>query len=171
MSAPADLSDRPTAAAARVLTRDGVFTDDAWPVLQADEAAAAGEAVLLPLATYLAQPQSADHGVWLAPDDDLAPLAQHLASVPLVAVQFPRFADGRGYSIAHLVRRLGYRGDLRAIGEILADQLHMLRRVGFSSFALRADQDPDLARAALTRYSNSYQGAHDEPLPAFRRGR
>ena len=51
------------------------------------------------------------------------------------------------------------------------DQLFMLRRVGFSSFVLRADQDENDARAALTRYSNAYQGAYDLPLPAYRCGR
>jgi uncharacterized protein (DUF934 family) len=157
--------------ATRVLTRDGVFTDDPWPLAVSDADVPATDAVLLPLAAYLSQPQSAAHGVWLAPTDDPAALVPHLGSVPLVAVQFPKFADGRGYSLAHLIRRLGYAGDLRAVGEVLIDQLFMLKRVGFSSFALRADQSEDDARAALYRYSAAYQGAFDQPLPAFRRGR
>ncbi len=168
MNAPAPLN------ATRVLTRDGVFTDDHWPVVGAvGEVGEVGdtEAVLLPLKTYLAQPQAAAHGVWLAPTDDPAALVPHFACVPLIAVQFPKFADGRGFSIAHLLRRLGYAGDLRAIGEVLIDQLFMLKRVGFSSFALRADQNEDDARAALERYSTAYQGAIDSPLPAYRRGR
>jgi uncharacterized protein (DUF934 family) len=152
-----------------VLTRDGVFTDDHWPVLGADADAPESDAVLLPLAGYLAQPQPAAHGVWLAPTDDPATLAPHLASVPLVAVQFPKFADGRGYSIAHQLRRLGYAGDLRAIGAVLVDQLFMLRRVGFTSFELRADLSTEAARAALARYSDTYQAAADGALPAFRR--
>jgi uncharacterized protein (DUF934 family) len=155
--------------ATRVLTRDGVFTDDHWPVLGAEEDVPDADAVLLPLATYLAQPQPAAHGVWLAPSDDPAAVAPHLASVPLIAVQFPKFADGRGYSIAHLLRRLGYAGDLRAIGEVLVDQLFMLKRVGFTSFALRDDPSTDAARTALARYSDVYQTAADGVLPAFRR--
>lgn len=155
--------------ATRVLTRDGVFTDDHWPVLGADADGPDSDAVLLPLATYLAQPRSAAHGVWLAPTDDAATLAPHLASVPLIAVQFSKFADGRGYSIAHLLRRLGYAGDLRAIGELLVDQLFMLKRVGFTSFALRDDPSIEAARAALARYSDVYQTAADGALPAFRR--
>jgi uncharacterized protein (DUF934 family) len=159
----------------RVLTRDGIFTDDHWPVASslecADKEVADTEAVLLPLQVYVSQPQAAAHGVWLAPTDDPAALVPHLAGVPLVAVQFPKLADGRGYSIAHLLRRHGYAGDLRAIGEVLIDQLFMLKRVGFSSFALRADQSEGDARAALHRYSATYQGAFDQPLPAFRRGR
>jgi uncharacterized protein (DUF934 family) len=155
--------------ATHVLTRDGVFTDDHWPVLGADADVPDSDAVLLPLATYLAQPQTAAHGVWLAPMDDPATLAPHLASVPLIAVQFPKFADGRGFSIAHLLRRLGYAGDLRAIGELLVDQLFMLKRVGFTSFVLRTDQSIEAARAALTRYTDVYQAAADGALPAFRR--
>jgi uncharacterized protein (DUF934 family) len=159
----------------RVLTRDGVFTDDDWPVLAAEAAADAeaddAEPVLLPLGAYLAQAQPAAHGVWLAPTDEPGALDPHLASVPLIAVLFPKFADGRGYSIAARLRRRGYRGDLRAIGEVLIDQLFMLKRVGFTSFALRADQSADDARAALQRHSDAYQAAYDIDLPAYRRGR
>lgn len=158
-------------AVARVLTDAGVITDDDWPVLEAADAVGAGDVVLLPLATWLAQAQPAARGVWLAPSDDPARLRPHLAVLPLIAVMFPKAADGRGYSIAALLRRQGYRGDLRAIGEVLIDQLFMLMRVGFTSFALRGDQDLDDARLALRRYSVHYQGAYDSPLPPFRRGR
>lgn len=165
------MSGASTLQAARVLTRDGVFTDDPWPLVAPDAEAPDTDAVLLPLAAYLSQPQSAACGVWLAPTDEPAALAPYLGSVPIVAVHFPKFADGRGYSLAHLIRRLGFAGDLRAVGEVMIDQLFMLRRVGFSSFVLRADQDENDARAALTRYSDAYQGAYDLPLPAYRCGR
>lgn len=155
----------------RVLTRDGVFTDDAWPVLDAESDVADVDAALLPLARYLAQPQAAAHGVWLAPTDDPAALASHLPALPLIAVAFPKFTDGRGYSIAALLRRQGYAGDLRAIGDVLVDQLFMLKRVGFTSFALRADQSEDDARAALNRYSDAYQPAYVIDRPPYRRGR
>ena len=79
-------------------------------------------------------------------------------------------ADGRGYSIAALLRtRLNYRGELRATGEVLVDQVFMLRRVGFDSFALRADQAEADARTALRRYSAVYQAAADVAVPAFKR--
>ena len=98
---------------------------------------------------------------------DLLPLQDRLE---LVAIDFPKLTDGRGYSTATLVRtRLQYRGDLRAIGEVLVDQVFMLRRVGFSSLALRGDQPIEVARAALKSYSNVYQNAADGSRPAFRR--
>ena len=158
-----------TALPARILTQDGVFSEDGWPVLDGAQNARAGQAALLPLADFLALPQPTVHGVWLAPTDVAAALEPHLPTLQLIAVRFPSFGDGRGYSIAALLRRSGYRGDLRAIGDVLVDQLHMLRRVGFSSFALRADQAEQDARTALNRYSDPYQGAYDALLPAYRR--
>lgn len=156
---------------ARVLTRDGVWTADDWPVVRDQDAVVSeGEAVLLPLTQYLAQSQSAAHGVWLSPTDDPAALVPHLDAVPLIAIDFPVFNDGRGYSTAAVLRsRYRYRRDLRAIGDVLIDQLFFLRRVGFSSFLLRADQDRDKAMRAMRTFSDAYQGAADNPLPAFRR--
>ncbi len=95
---------------------------------------------------------------------------RYLDAVPLIAIDFPVFNDGRGYSTAAVLRsRYQYRGDLRAIGDVLIDQLFFLRRVGFTSFLLRADQDHLKAVAKLRTFSDAYQGAADDPLPAFRR--
>lgn len=156
-----------------VLTRDGNWIAENSRVPR-DAAAAVSDddaqCLLLPLATYLAQPQATSHGVWLAPTDDPDALSPHLHNVPLIAIDFPLFTDGRGYSIASTLRnRDRFTGDLRAIGDVLIDQLFFLRRVGFSSFALRADQDRGLAVKALQTFSDAYQGAADQTLPAFRR--
>ena len=103
-------------------------------------------------------------------DDDPQALAADLERIPLVAIQFARFNDGRGYSIARLLRqRYGYRGELRAIGDVLRDQLFYMKRVGFDAFALRADQDVDAALHAFADFSETYQAAVDQPLPLFRR--
>ena len=94
----------------------------------------------------------------LQPADDVRKLDGRLDSAALVAVDFHRIGDGRGYSHALLLRkRLGYRGRLRALGAVTADQIYALARVGFDSFALRADQDAQTAVAALTTFSASYQ--------------
>lgn len=141
--------------------------DDRWTLLR-DGATRAGS-VLLPLADYLAAAPTPATGVWLAPADDTTPLVARLALLPVIAIDFLRFADGRGYSQAALLRRAGFAGELRAVGEVLIDQLALLRRVGFTTFALRADQRLDDARVALARWRTPYQGAHDQPLPAYRR--
>jgi uncharacterized protein (DUF934 family) len=74
--------------------------------------------------------------------------------LPVVAIHFPTFTDGRGYSLARLLRqRHGFGGDLRATGDVLRDQIYLLHKCGFSSFALREDQDPEEALAALRDYS------------------
>lgn len=153
-----------------VLTREGSWIAD-WPAVR-DPAVVVneGEGAVLPLALYLTQSPSASRGVWLAPTDDPAALVAHVDTVPLIAIDFPVFNDGRGYSTAAVLRsRYQYLGDLRAIGDVLIDQLFFLRRVGFTSFLLRADQDHLKAVAKMRTFSDAYQGAADNPLPAFRR--
>lgn len=109
-------------------------------------------------------------GVWLEPDADPAALAPDLACFKVIAIRFASFADGRGYSLARLLReRYGYRGELRAIGEVLRDQLYYLSRCGFDAFALRADQDLEQALSAFDDFSEAYQTSVERPEPLFRR--
>jgi uncharacterized protein (DUF934 family) len=98
----------------------------------------------------------------LTAQDDPADAAQHFARLRLIAVDFARFSDGRGYSIAALLRtRYGWRGELRAVGDVLADQMFALARCGFDSFALRGDQDPAVAIKALSTFPAVYQAGAD----------
>jgi uncharacterized protein (DUF934 family) len=109
-------------------------------------------------------------GAVIEPHEDPAALAALLSRLSLVAVRFPKFGDGRGYSIARLLReRYGYRGELRAMGDVLRDQLLFMKRSGFDSFDLRDDQDPDEALAAFAELSEQYQSSSTEPQPLFRR--
>jgi uncharacterized protein (DUF934 family) len=118
-------------------------------------------------AELMARPQ---RGVWLAPDELAQDIATDLANLQVVAIDFPQFADGRGYSTAALLRgRFGWRGELRAIGEVLKDQLFYLSRVGFDAYAVREGKDLEDALKALNDFSETYQAAVDEPLPLFRR--
>jgi uncharacterized protein (DUF934 family) len=110
-------------------------------------------------------------GVWLKPDDEPSRLAGRLDGLALVAVHFPKFTDGRGYSTATLLRRLGWRGELRAFGDVGRDQLFYLARVGFDSFRLADHRDPESALAAFDDFSRRYQGSVDDPLPLFRKRR
>jgi len=109
-------------------------------------------------------------GVVLEPHEDPVELSGVLEYLSLVAVRFPKFGDGRGYSIARLLReRYGYAGELRAVGDVLRDQLLFMKRSGFDSFSLRDDQDPDEALAAFSELSQEYQASSTQPQPLFRR--
>ena len=111
-------------------------------------------------------------GVWLDSNQDAADIANAVSNFAVVAVNFPKFADGRGYSIATQLRsRYGYEGELRAIGDVLRDQLFYMQRVGFNAFAVRADKDIHDALKALKDFSVTYQGSVDQPLPLFKRRR
>ena len=159
-----------------IILRDAVVADD-WKILRP----AAGETatvpagrVIVPLALWLDQESglTARGGVavWLTGADDPAKLAPSLPSLTMVAIDFPKFTDGRGYSIAYLLRsRFGFRGELRAIGDVLPDQLFYMKRVGFDAFAVRADKDIRQALRSLQPFTDAYQGSWDNPGPAFRR--
>lgn len=97
-------------------------------------------------------------GIILMPSDDPLALAGHLNGVGLIAIDFQRFSDGRGNSLANLLRtRLGYRGEVRAVGDVLIDQLFFMGRCGFSTFALRDGQDVARAIAAFNDFPHVYQ--------------
>lgn len=109
-------------------------------------------------------------GVRLHPEDDVDPHLPALLPLPLLAVEFPRFTDGRGYSLGRLLReRHGYRGELRAMGNVLRDQLYFMHRCGFDAFELQPGKSVEDALAAFAELSVRYQAAVDEPQPLFRR--
>lgn len=105
--------------------------------------------------------------VRVEPGDDARALIPHLARLRLVEVNFPAFTDGRGYSSARILREAGYVGELRAVGEVLVDQLAFLRRCGFDAFDPDRPFDPADARAALARWPGVYQPAADERQPIW----
>lgn len=106
----------------------------------------------------------------LGPTDDPAAFADRLAGLRIVAVSFPKYGDGRGYSIGRLLReRHGYQGELRAVGEVARDHLQLLAQCGFDAFELRAGEDVDDALAAFDDFSDAYQASAAQPLPLFRR--
>lgn len=89
-------------------------------------------------------------GVRVTGGDDLSTLIPDLGAVPLVAIEFPKYADGRGYSLARLLRRVyGYRGELRAVGDVRRDEADLMRRVGFDTLEPADGQDPE---AVLTAF-------------------
>lgn len=147
-----------------LLIKDGAIAVDSWrQVFTEEELEAAGstesQCLLLSLPLWLKHAQNVARqghavGIWLGPDDEPDELAPALNALPIIAIQFPTFTDGRGYSLARLLRgRYGFSGELRAIGDVLRDQVYLLHRCGFNAFALREDQSPDEAIAALQDYS------------------
>ena len=109
-------------------------------------------------------------GLWLRGDDDPADVADDLAHFDLIAVHFTSFTDGRGYSIGRLLReRYGWKGELRATGDVQRDQLLYLHRCGFDAFDLRENEDVAVALRAFADFSESYQAGVDQSLPLFRR--
>ena len=155
--------------------KDRKIVDDGWELLPAGSPIPPSGDVIVPLETWAEWVQNPDTsrsgqvGVLLKSDELPTQIAE-LDRVPLVAVEFPKFVDGRGYSSARLLReRLGYTGELRAVGDVLHDQLFYMSRVGFNSFALKAGKDMEGALAAFNDFSVAYQAAADDPRPLFRR--
>mgnify|MGYP000500496055 FL=1 len=109
-------------------------------------------------------------GIQLNAGDTADLLAADSQGFALISVEFPKFADGRGYSAARLLReRYGFTGQLRAIGDVLFDQLFFMMRCGFNAMAMREDQDLDLAVKGFETFSSSYQGDVNDTRPLFRR--
>lgn len=160
----------------RPLIKDGAVVADAYVLVR--EATALVDLpeatpVIVPLRLWLtaraALVARGDAGVWLAPDDDPAALAPDVARVPVIAVDFPAFTDGRGYSTARLLReRYGYKGELRAIGDVQRDQLACLQQAGFDAFVVRADRDLAATLAGLSDFTDGYQSTALR-VPWFRR--
>ena len=161
-----------------VITKDGAIKQDSWVVVPRPED---GESLnmpeqpaLIPADLWLAGKEHFeardDIGVWFDSHDEPEILEGLANELPLIAVNFPKFADGRGYSIARLLReRFGYENELRAIGDVLLDQLQFMKRCGFDSYALREDKDASKAARALNFFSQGYQAATDTDVPLFRR--
>lgn len=136
--------------------------------------------LLIPLAVWEARrnelasrAQQGEIGLLLAthePVEKLVNAIDNINDIPLIAVFVERFADGRIFSIGNLLRtRYGYKNELRAVGDVLRDQLFFLKRSGFDSYLIRADRSAEDALHGLKDFSEPYQGAVDEMLPVWRR--
>lgn len=111
--------------------------------------------------------QSNATAVRIEPGDDSRALLPHLDRIALVEVNFPVFGDGRGYSSARVLREAGYTGELRAVGEVLVDQIGYMRRCGFDAFAPDKPLDPADAQAAFDRWPQVYQPTTDGRVPIW----
>lgn len=136
-----------------------------WTVLGDDQPIEdiADRPVIVPAGRWLAVreslPGAADGiGVLLDPTSDIAELRSDLPALGLIAIHFGVFSDGRGFSQAHLLRkRYGYTGTIRAVGQVLRDQLWFMARCGIDEFELDGEEDAAAALKAFTDFSVGYQ--------------
>lgn len=156
---------------------DGAIVDNQWQRLEADaleNGVPAQGKIIVPLA-YWQENRDAliargDVAVWLAPGEEPKDLEDDLASLPLVAIHFPAFKDGRGYSYARELRtRYNFEGEVRATGDVLRDQLFYMTRCGFNAFEIRADRSIEEALQGLKDFSVTYQADVNDPRPIYRR--
>ncbi|WP_037546491.1 DUF934 domain-containing protein [Stappia stellulata] len=143
------------------LFRDGAFVADDWHHLGEDDPLPDSGAVILPLGRYLevvaTAPASLGLAVLLRAGDEPDALQPHLSQLGLIAVDFAKFSDGRGYSIARLLRqRHGFDGELRAVGDVLLDQIPLMRRCGFTAF--------EIVHAPTRR---ALEAGHDVEVPLY----
>lgn len=163
-----------------MLIKDNELVKDEWTVLRLKEGEAADSVivpvgkVIVPLPVWNCQHEAlqgrSELGVWLASFERAEDLQDELHRFPVIGVDFHKFTDGRGYTLAYRLRKqMGFCGELRAMGDILRDQLFYLKRVGFDAFALREDKDARAALSGFADFSLSYQASVDTDAPLFRR--
>ncbi|NMT63698.1 DUF934 domain-containing protein [Marinobacter orientalis] len=161
-----------------LITSGGAIRHDNWVVVprpaDGESLDVPDQPALIPADLWLAGKEHFDDrddiGVWLDSHEEPEMLAGVVNELPVIAVNFPKFSDGRGYSIARILReRLHYRHELRAVGDVLLDQLQFMKRCGFDTFVLRADKDINKAARCLNFFTQGYQAATDTDVPLFRR--
>ena len=155
------------------IIKDGAIVDDNWQVIDADATEIPEGAVIIPLSLWNSQKdqlsQRGQLGVWLNSDESPQLIADSLANFEVVAINFPAFADGRGFTYGRELReKHQYQGEVRAIGSFIRDQLFYLKRCGFNAFELTG-VDLETALDSFSDFSDSYQAAIDQPEPMFKR--
>lgn len=162
------------------LIRNRALATDEWVLLReitepALVLANTDQQLIVPLSFWLEHKEQlrerpAKNAVWLNSHELPATLGEDMHDFELIALHFPVFSDGRAYSSARELRNsFGYKGEVRAIGDVLRDQLFYMASCGFDSFALRDDQNIDSALRAFTDFREAYQSSVERPEPLFRR--
>lgn len=164
----------------RNIIKDGQIQEDLWQTIAVTDGEyqlpESGD-IIVPLTLWKQQQEELSQhngqvGIWLESDQEPETIGESVAQLPLIAINFPAFTDGRGYSYARILReRYQFQGEIRAIGDVMQDQLFYMQRCGFNSFAIKEGKDIEAAMHSLRPINESYQAAVDQPEPLFRRRR
>ncbi|GAB5457272.1 MAG: DUF934 domain-containing protein [Henriciella sp.] len=156
------------------LIKENAEIEDMWTFIDDEAPVPATGCVTVPLARLVSDAdalltRNMQIGVRLEPADDPLTLEPFLDRLGLIEVSFPKYTDGRGYSQAQLLRRrLGYEGELRAVGHVLTDQILYMNRSGFDAYSTTRATLPSVLKA-LKEYSAFYQPAADGNVSVFAR--
>jgi uncharacterized protein (DUF934 family) len=140
---------------------------DRFARVEDDEGLPTSGGVLVSLAHFEAErdwllERDGDLGVWLKSDESPTAIADDLESFALIALDFPVFSDGRAFSSARLLReRFGYKGELRAIGDVLCEQLPFMLRSGFDTFEMASEKAVEEFKAVVSEVRVVYQPTGD----------
>ncbi len=174
MSNPDEAVVAPVYNPERLLIKHAAVQIDDWQLLrEVPESGLPAGRVIVPLNYWLEQRETLRGrgaiGVWLGSDQPPAAIEDDLGQLDVVAIDFPLFTDGRGFSYGRTLREhYGYKGEVRAIGQFLRDQLYYLSRCGFDAFVLET-AEPQAALASFSDFSDGYQASVAQPQPWFRR--
>lgn len=155
------------------LLRDGKVVDDVWVFAEDGHALSPGGFILVSLGRFLGEhdqllARNQSIGVRLMNSDDPTLLAPHLDKLQIIEVQFPKYTDGRALSQAQLLRRrLGYKGEIRATGQVLRDQLRLMIRCGIDAMAITEADAEGVYAASASEFSEFYQSAADTSESVF----
>ena len=155
----------------RVITLAGQIQAETFQPVGEDGTLPAGDVLLTVDQLDQLSAISGRKGVLLRATDSPETLSLPLDQLDLIAIEFKGFADGRGYSFATLLRRQGFQGELRAVGDVFKDVLYYLKRCGFDSFVLKEDKDLQDAITGLQTFTAGYQFATATPQTHYQTGR
>ncbi len=162
------------------LIKNRQIIDDEWVLIKEasqleDLSAYSGQDLIIPLTIWREDrdrflQRTGRTAVWLNSHEVPQALGTDLDKFEVIALNFPIFSDGRSYTSARELRsNLGFKGEIRAIGDVLRDQLFYMSRCGFDAFLMREDQNLENALSAFHDFTEGYQASVDRPIPLFRR--
>lgn len=158
-----------------LIKQNQLVENDPWQLYQAEDTQGLPGHALLPISFWaetggeLAE-SSLPFGAFVAENEGIDALIPHLENIDIIAIAFPKFADGRGFTYARQLRiQHGFKGEVRAYGDIMPDQFAYLERCGFDAFAMRTEQQASTALKIKGLISETYQSDILEPQPLYRR--